>query len=415
MNRLLGIISSRPITTTIFVVCCCFLMGDVWQRWWQVTPSLHLQSTASRSHEGLVAQRVVTPVGQVQPLEASPGFLPIEEIRVGMRVPASNPELTEADRAMFPNPDPASWRLLEMEQTKASGGLLRISMLRPIAWVHQRDVHQGGTLELALPEMGAVGPAEVVAIKPCPEIATGPGDVVLSTFVHPASEQLVDVTIGDGESRETISVTENHPFWSPEKNAFIPIGHFQSGDQLLTRDQQFKTITSLLARPGPPTDVYNLEVNGEHVYYVGQLELLVHNSCGPFVYAVVDRQGRPIYIGTGTKERVGTAVQRAVDFINRSAVEKVEPSDFFLYSRDMGGKPHARAAENWLILQARKAGMQFTKNKGDYVAGNLVNKQWGTDWMRKTKGPDDWFNGFWPAFAERDHPGWKEIATWFSF
>ena len=284
MNRLLGIISSRPITTTIFVVCCCFLMGDVWQRWWQVTPSLHLQSTASRSHEGLVAQRVVTPVGQVQPLEASPGFLPIEEIRVGMRVPASNPELTEADRAMFPNPDPASWRLLEMEQTKASGGLLRISMLRPIAWVHQRDMHQGGTFELALPEMGAVGPAEVLAIKPCPEIATGPGDVVLSTFVHPASEQLVDVTIGDGEFRETISVTENHPFWSPEKNAFIPIGHFQSGDQLLTRDQQLKKITSLLARPGPPTDVYNLEVNGGHVYYVGQLELLVHNSYYDDIY-----------------------------------------------------------------------------------------------------------------------------------
>lgn len=37
---------------------------------------------------------------------------------------------------------------------------------------------------------------------------------------------------------------------------------------------------NILPRPGPAQQVYNLEVNGEHVYYVGQQQLLVHNeSC----------------------------------------------------------------------------------------------------------------------------------------
>ncbi len=84
--------------------------------------------------------------------------------------------------------------------------------------------------------------------------------------------------ICDGEDAETIGVTETHPFWSVKHNAFIPVGQLSVGDELLTLHGQKKRLTALLPRPGPPERVYNLEVHGEHTYYVGHQQLLVHNN-----------------------------------------------------------------------------------------------------------------------------------------
>ncbi len=50
------------------------------------------------------------------------------------------------------------------------------------------------------------------------------------------------------------------------------------GDELLTLHGQKKRLIALLPRPGPPERVYNLEVHGEHTYFVGHQQLLVHNN-----------------------------------------------------------------------------------------------------------------------------------------
>jgi len=49
------------------------------------------------------------------------------------------------------------------------------------------------------------------------------------------------------------------------------------GQQVITFQGETKRIESKLPRPGPRT-VYNLEVYGEHVYFVGNQGLLAHNA-----------------------------------------------------------------------------------------------------------------------------------------
>ncbi|MEZ6094047.1 MAG: polymorphic toxin-type HINT domain-containing protein [Pirellulaceae bacterium] len=75
-----------------------------------------------------------------------------------------------------------------------------------------------------------------------------------------------------------MGVTETHPFWSVRDQAFVPIGKLSVGDEVITLHGEAKRITSILPRPGPAERVYNLEVNGEHTYFVGNQQLLVHNN-----------------------------------------------------------------------------------------------------------------------------------------
>ncbi len=195
-----------------------------------------------------------------------------------MRVAAFNPEVTSTQRATFQDPDPATWRMLELEMPKSSGGVMDITMLRPLAWLDAHNIVVGGSVALDMPELGAQGNARVLGVYPCPEIKSGPGQVITATFAHPSTFQVLDVTIGEGEDAETIGVTDNHPFWSETHQAFVPIGQLSVGDELLTLHGQKKRLTVLLPRPGPPERVYNLEVHGEHTYYVGHQQLLVHNN-----------------------------------------------------------------------------------------------------------------------------------------
>ena len=259
--------------------------------------SLSVRSSArDTNHTSTPATTTTTPSGYYSQVQT-----PIADLRVGMRVAAFNPEVTSTQRATFQDPDPATWRMLELEMPKSSGGVLDITMLRPLEWLDAHNIVVGGSVALDMPELGAQGNARVLGVYPCPEIKPGPGQVITATFAHPATFQVLDVTIGEGEDAETIGVTETHPFWSVKHNAFIPVGKLSVGDELLTLHGQKKRLTALFPRPGPPERVYNLEVHGEHTYYVGHQQLLVHNEC-PGAKAVHDRfvqQVRP-----GAKEKV---------------------------------------------------------------------------------------------------------------
>jgi hypothetical protein len=89
---------------------------------------------------------------------------------------------------------------------------------------------------------------------------------------------------------ETIGVTANHPFWSVDHQAFVPVGHLEPGTRVKTHLDQIQTIVSLHPRPGPPEKVYNLEVHGEHVYYVGLSSVLVHNSYPTYIRYMSEKE-----------------------------------------------------------------------------------------------------------------------------
>lgn len=130
-------------------------------------------------------------------------------------------------------------------------------------------------IDLDLPELGAAGTAIVNELVPASAIEPGPGRVVTATFAHPPATQVLDVRL-EGEP-EPIGVTANHLFWSENDARFVPIGDIAVGQPVRTVSGQTKRIVSKLPRPGP-NHVYNLEVDGEHVYFVGDQGLLVHNS-----------------------------------------------------------------------------------------------------------------------------------------
>jgi hypothetical protein len=133
-------------------------------------------------------------------------------------------------------------------------------------------------LPLNLPELEVSGLALVTAIDDCPPIACGEGSVVTARFVtrevHVVAS--VDVLGADG-TVETITGTTIHPVWSVDRQSWVPLAELADGETLQGLDGLAVVLGVSLSRVSQP--VYNIEVHGEHVYQVGELGLVVHNTC----------------------------------------------------------------------------------------------------------------------------------------
>ena len=313
----------------------------------------------------------------------------IQDIRVGQRVLAKNPEISNLERrTRRAEPDFGRWLQLSLEMPKSDGSTLHIEMLRSEEWLRNQigfvigeipepsgerqgvsppcttatatpDLNLpspktenlqpktelaplsplrpifsdlafasiaaeaegvelvGLTVDLDLPEMGACGTAVITGISTTPEIEQGEGQVVTATFRHPPSNTVLDVvfvdegtnrdqhglaaaeTIADPEASadvvtahasqfdtasKPLGVTDNHLFWSEDRGEFIEIGRMEIGERVRTLFGETKILAQKLPRPGPPAEVYNLEVHEEHVYFVGDDAVLAHNTCEPDEY-----------------------------------------------------------------------------------------------------------------------------------
>jgi hypothetical protein len=194
----------------------------------------------------------------------------IESIRLGERVLGRNP----LGAAGEPEPAPATWRRVDLELHKPSGRMLYAALLRGPDWLAQHKPEAGGTVWLDMPEIGAVGRARVAAVGPCPPIEPGPGHVVTATFKHEPDDSILDVRV-EGLA-DPIGVTDTHPFWSEDRQTFVPVGKLRPGERVRTEALGVVPVTSISHRPREAW-VYNLEVNGQHVYEVSQAGVLVHN------------------------------------------------------------------------------------------------------------------------------------------
>ena len=125
--------------------------------------------------------------------------------------------------------------------------------------------------------MGAAGEATVIAINDCPPIEPGSGTVVTGKFVHQCAPgtKLVHLRIA-GQSEPT-GVTDNHPYWSVDRHDFIPAGELRVGE-LVDTELGAKRVQSVEFWTGFDGLLYNLETT-EHVFRVGSLGTLVHNTC----------------------------------------------------------------------------------------------------------------------------------------
>lgn len=196
----------------------------------------------------------------------------IEDIQLGDRVAGWNPLREEVDNS--PEPEEATWRKIVLEMRSETGGTVELQFLRPLTWLADHAAQQGGIIAVDMPELGAVGTARVLSIEPCPPIRPGRGHVVTGRFSHRSSGDLLNLYL-EGEP-QPIGVTAGHRLWSVDRQAFVPVGELQSGEQL-EADSSIIHVVGLEAR-AQDEPIYNIEVHGEHVYLVGTVGVLVHNQ-----------------------------------------------------------------------------------------------------------------------------------------
>ncbi|MDY0171113.1 MAG: polymorphic toxin-type HINT domain-containing protein [Thermoguttaceae bacterium] len=213
------------------------------------------------------------------PVDAAPKYATkaIRDFRGFEWVLARNPEVGDEERSQFDAIDHREWRWVELELTKPGGDLLQVGLGRPMAWLAANDIEAGATTWLDLPEMGAVGYATVLSIAPCPDPGPKPHPdcrLVTGVFRHSSSD-CVNVHVAGLDA--PIGTTRNHRFWSEDRQAFVEAAHLLPGETLLTADGALTFVLSITPRPGPEP-VYNLEVDVEHVYYVSEDGVLVHNA-----------------------------------------------------------------------------------------------------------------------------------------
>ncbi len=211
----------------------------------------------------------------------------IEDVRVGDRVATDGGQSNNGSADVDPyatavNPD--TWRLLtiraEQEWEDGTIDIFEIQTLQPPQWIEANGAVQGAYVDLPLDlvEMGAPEDlqGQVLAIEAVPEIADGPGRVVLTTVSH-LNNFVFDLTVRNAQGDlETLGVTGWHKFYD-EAEGWQSASELDLGDTLRGLDGQPMTVVSLQRDEGIHR-VYNLTVEADHVYYVGELSTLTHNN-----------------------------------------------------------------------------------------------------------------------------------------
>ncbi len=98
---------------------------------------------------------------------------------------------------------------------------------------------------------------------------------------------IIELEIGG----QTIGTTDEHPFYVPAREAFVPARELKAGDQLISHDGRLLRIDAIHSTLQIAT-VYNLRVADYHTYFVGcddwGFSVWAHNACKEFVNAMVD-------------------------------------------------------------------------------------------------------------------------------
>ncbi len=223
--------------------------------------------------------------------------LPIEQIRVGQRVIVDAPaaalaaDETRLEDGRFTEAEtiiPAEYRLIQIraEDRWPDGTLdtINVETLQPLRWIKAGGVKVGSRVPLPvdLIEMGMPEDLRgtVIGIRPCPEIEDGSGRVVLTTIDH-LNRDIVELTLSDVRGRtERIRPTSAHKFYSVTRNKWLSASELEEGEQL-DGTSGLVTLTDVKTIPGTHR-VYNMTVQGEHLYRVASCGVLVHNmECAP--------------------------------------------------------------------------------------------------------------------------------------
>jgi A nuclease of the HNH/ENDO VII superfamily with conserved LHH/Pretoxin HINT domain len=95
------------------------------------------------------------------------------------------------------------------------------------------------------------------------------------------SYSLVTHSLVQSQEEVAIQTTGAHPFLSKTRHAWVSARDLQAGEALRGQDGEELRVASLGRIPGAQP-VFNLEVETEHVYFVSEAGVLVHNAYNPW-------------------------------------------------------------------------------------------------------------------------------------
>ncbi len=250
---------------------------------------------------------------------------PIDDLIVGQRVATDGGVANSATGTTSSDPDSTAvnrktWRLvtLLLDEGMLDGqeNLVEIQALEPIFELKHDHAKVGAyiSVPINLADMGLPDAlAEVISIGACPVIASGPGRVVLATVTH-LNNFLFRLTLTNlSGASEDIGVTGYHKIYT-EDRGWVNASELVLGEKVRGADGDL-TVTGLIRDPGV-YHIYNISVESDHVYYVGDLQALVHNTWCDAVHHII-----PKFLG-GAEDtdytafltgEIHQAVHRAID------------------------------------------------------------------------------------------------------
>jgi hypothetical protein len=311
--------------------------------------------------------------------------VPIESLPIGARVPTKNPNRWEVQN--LPEPEEATWAKLTLLIERNDGAVIDAELIRPQAWIQAHGLLVGSLLPISILELNVSGLVNVTAIEACPPIADGEGAVITAKFVTREVNLLASVDVqGTNGEIETITGTPIHPVWSADRQEWVPLGELTEGETL--QGTAGGAVVLAVRLKSDSQSVYNVEVDGEHVYQVGNLELLVHNGdvddCMKGIFhfvaqtdftetigkVVAQKQSPVIYqfIEGVTSKRVGNYIGQSIEGVVRlarhQAKHRIDDFTTVTFTPIGGGKAQLDWYEQALING--KGGL------GDYLS-NAIN------------------------------------------
>jgi hypothetical protein len=182
---------------------------------------------------------------------------------------------------------PEGWKWVFFAITGDDGSTTNAWLLRPIEWLQKNGVDEiDKTMWINLPGIEINGLAKVVGFiqnevdtRIKKEINSRQESYIYRPIIgwfQRNSPEIWEYSFSNGDS---IQATPNHPFYSDDKKAFVPIGQFSLYEKLKAENEKDVFLNSKTRLPIENPVVYNLEVWKDHNFLVGKGHILVHNDC----------------------------------------------------------------------------------------------------------------------------------------
>ena len=197
------------------------------------------------------------------------GTVPIDELQVGDRVRTSYDTSTQVDSSTW-------WvAQIELDPEIAGGRPMLVTLLRPADWYEFNAVGDvGDQLYLDMPELGVEGWGTISRFEPLGETDSAPGRMVVTT-IERDSDDVYELSFVEGAN--SLRGTGVHPLYSLDRGDWVHLQDLQAGERLQTKEGTV-TVEGLQKVPGIHT-VYNVEVEGDHEYLIGDAGIRAHNTC----------------------------------------------------------------------------------------------------------------------------------------